>query len=237
MNTAHDSADPNRAILSLVAHALGDLCDELVFVGGCATGLLVTSVRAQTIRVTEDVDLVAQVATVREYHQVEARLQARGFKHDVSPQAPICRWRCQGIEVDLMPSEAGILGFHNRWYPLAIETAQNVTLENGQIIRLIAAPVFLGTKLEAFKDRGNSDFLLSHDLEDITTVVDGRAELIAEAQQAPEKLRRYLAEEFSALLNIDAFLNALAAHLPGDNASQARLPDLARKLRALADLP
>jgi hypothetical protein len=34
------AADPNRAILILVAHALGDLCDELVFVGGCAMDYL-----------------------------------------------------------------------------------------------------------------------------------------------------------------------------------------------------
>ena len=70
------AADPNRAILTRVARALGALCDELVFVGGCATGLLVTSVRAQVVRMTEDVDLVAQVATVREYHDMEARIQA-----------------------------------------------------------------------------------------------------------------------------------------------------------------
>jgi len=36
--------DPNLAILVAVAQALGDLCESLVFVGGCATGLLLTEV-------------------------------------------------------------------------------------------------------------------------------------------------------------------------------------------------
>lgn len=226
--------DPNRAILSLVAHALGELCDELVFVGGCATGLLVTSVRAQTVRVTEDVDLIAQVTSAQEYHAMEARLASKGFKHDISPGAPICRWRCKDIEVDLMPSGNNVLSFHNRWYPLAIETAGRVTVEAGLTIRLIAAPVFIGTKLEAFKGRGNNDFLLSHDLEDIISVLDGRAELVAELQAAPLELRRYVASEFGALLETPAFLDALAGHLPGDSVSQQRLPKLVERIRQVA---
>jgi hypothetical protein len=35
-------ADPNLPLLESVAQALGPLCDRFVFVGGCATGLLVT---------------------------------------------------------------------------------------------------------------------------------------------------------------------------------------------------
>lgn len=114
--------DPNRVILSRVARALGDLRESLVFVGGCATGLLVTAIRAQAIRPTDDVDMVAQAATAREYHEVEALLEARGFMHDMSADAPICRWRYQGIAVDLMPSEECVLvlptdGIHWRWSP------------------------------------------------------------------------------------------------------------------------
>lgn len=60
--------NPNLAMLEIAVHALGDLCESLVFVGGCATGLLVTTVRAHHIRATEDVDVVAKVATVSGYH-------------------------------------------------------------------------------------------------------------------------------------------------------------------------
>lgn len=67
------SDDPNLAQLGVVAAVLGELCASLVFVGGCATGLLVTAARAQRIRVTADVDLVAEVATARAYHNLRAR--------------------------------------------------------------------------------------------------------------------------------------------------------------------
>jgi hypothetical protein len=100
-----NAADPNVPMLELAVHALGDLCESLVFVGGCATGLLLTSVRAQQIRVTEDVDVVAKVTNIASYHRVEKQLVSRGFRHDTSVDAPICRWRGAGTTIDLMPSE------------------------------------------------------------------------------------------------------------------------------------
>ena len=96
--------NPNLAMLEIVVQAPGDLCGSLVFVGGCATGLLVTTVRAHHIRATEDVDVVTKVATISGYHDVEARLSARGFKHDLSPEAPLCRWIGAGTTLDLMPA-------------------------------------------------------------------------------------------------------------------------------------
>jgi hypothetical protein len=106
-------------------------------------------------------------------------------------------------------------------------------LPSGRSIKLITAPLFLATKLEAFKDRGNSDFLASHDLEDIVTVVDGRPALADEARHGPQELRAYLATELSSLLSTPEFLDALAGHLPGDAASQSRLPMLIELLRGL----
>jgi hypothetical protein len=137
--------DPNLQILDLVARALGELCESLVFVGGCANGLLLTAERAELIRATQDVDVVAQLTSIAQYHRMEKAIEARGFARDRSAEAPICRWVRAGVKLDLMPSEP-LLGFHNRWYPLAVETARAVTLPSGTTIRLIAAPVVVATK-------------------------------------------------------------------------------------------
>jgi hypothetical protein len=220
--------DPNLPILIAVAQALGDLRESFVFVGGCATGLLLTARRAQVIRATQDVDVVVQVASLAKYHEIERAVQSRGFKHDLSPEAPICRWIKDGVKLDLMPSEPGILGFHNRWYPMAVKTAKRVKLPGGIEIKLIIAPAFHG--------RGESDYLASHDLEDLVTVIDGRLELIEEIQHAEEELQRYLASEINKLLTSADFRQALSGHLPGDAASQARLPELLRRMRVLAEL-
>jgi predicted nucleotidyltransferase len=227
--------DPNLPIIGLVATALGDLCESVVFVGGCATGLLLTAQRAELIRATQDVDIVAQVTSIAQYHQLEAAVEARGFARDLSPDAPICRWMRAGVTIDLMPTQP-LLGFHNRWYPLAVQSAKTVTIPAGTTIRLIAAPVFLATKLEAFHGRGQGDYLASHDLEDVLTVVDGREELIAEIRASPAELREYLADQLSTLLAAADFIQAIPGHLPGDPASQARAPVLLQRLRLVAQV-
>ncbi|HET7369209.1 MAG TPA: hypothetical protein VFK45_00045 [Gammaproteobacteria bacterium] len=229
--------DPNVVLLELVADRLeARLRERLVFVGGAVAGLLITDPAAPAIRPTEDVDLVARVAALPGFHAIEHELAELGFAHDVRSGAPICRWRIDGVAVDVMPTDESILGFSNRWYPLAVETAERVALPSGLKICLLQAPVFIATKLEAFAGRGNSDFLLSHDLGDLVAVVDGRDSLIAECQTVDVSLKAYLGEQFSHLLQAGAFMDALPGHLPGDQASQDRLPDLEGKLQALAGL-
>lgn len=229
--------DPNVALLEVVAQRLGnDLCKEMVFVGGAVTGLLITDPAMPAIRPTEDVDLVCQAVVLSDYHQVEAALRTRGFVPDMRPGAPICRWQVGSVAVDVMPTLENILGFTNRWYPLALETARAVALPSGRPIMLIAAPLFLATKLEAFDGRGAGDYLFSHDLGDLLAVIDGRDTLRDECRTSPPELRAYLAARFQGLLAQPAFMDALPGHLPGDRASQERLPDLLTKLNAIAGL-
>jgi hypothetical protein len=103
--------EANTALLDEMVGLLGEVAVDLVFVGGCATGLLVTSLRAQGVRVTTDVDVVAEATTAVQYHALEKRLRAKGFRHD--PDV-ICRWRVAGLQLDIMPSGPNVLGFHNR---------------------------------------------------------------------------------------------------------------------------
>lgn len=229
--------DPNVAMLEVVAHRLGDaLRHQLVFTGGSVVGLLITDPAMPSIRPTEDVDLVAQVLARADYHQLEQALRAQGFKPDLAPQAPICRWRIEHISVDVMPTLEGILGFSNRWYPLAVASAETLTLPSGVEVLVVQAPVFVATKLEAFHGRGQGDHLFSHDLADVISVIDGRASFLDECLRAPAELQRYLSAQFGQLLAQRAFRDALPGHLPADAASQARLPDLEQVLRQLANL-
>jgi hypothetical protein len=228
-------ADPNLPLLESVAHALGPLCDRFVFVGGCATGLLVTDRAASPVRATRDVDVVVEVVSLAGYHTLERQLEQAGFSHDRSEDAPVCRWIVGGCMLDVMPTDESVLGFGNRWYYVAVRTAEPVLLPSGRSIRLIAPPVFLATKLEAFHGRGGGDFLASHDLEDIAVLIDGRPELVHEVATCEDELRTYLADEIESLLRNAAFLEALPGHLPGDETGQARLPIIRERLRLLTE--
>ena len=97
--------NPNLEILMLAIDQLGELADEMVFVGGCATGLLITDSAAPPIRVTRDVDAIVQVVSRAEYYQLAEKLRAQGFKEDISEDAPICRWVTDQVILDVMPTD------------------------------------------------------------------------------------------------------------------------------------
>jgi hypothetical protein len=46
---------------------LQPLLPEIIFVGGCTTGLLVTDPAASPVRATVDVDVIVEVASYAEY--------------------------------------------------------------------------------------------------------------------------------------------------------------------------
>ena len=227
---------PNLAKIELIADALGALREQLVFVGGCAVDLLLTDPAATPARVTYDVDLVARVEALAGYYALEKEFARLGFARDMSQDAPICRWRFNSLEVDLMPMDSSVLGFANRWYPLAVRTARDVELSTSVTIRLIAAPAFVATKFEAFFDRGRGDVLGSHDLEDIVNVLDGRPELVSEIDSAEPELRQYLAAQCRALPDMPDFLNALPGILFPDESLAARMKLLVQRLGQIAEL-
>jgi hypothetical protein len=226
--------DPNIEILQIAVEGLGPIADEVVFLGGCATGLLITDPAAPPIRETNDVDVIVEVASRHDYHRLADRLRQRGFREDSRAGAPICRWLYRRVAVDVMPTESAILGFSNRWYEGAMRCAIPTRLPGGTEIRLVTAPYFLATKLEAFYGRGKGDCIASHDLEDLIAVIDGRDAIAAEVHASPAPLRRYLSEAFSRLLANDAFRDALPGHMPGDAASQARISTILGRMERIS---
>ena len=230
--------DPNVLMLERVAHRLGPaLCSTVVFVGGAAARLLITDLALPAIRRTDDVEIVTNAEALADYYRIEDELRGLGFVQDPSPDAPVCRWRVEGVAVDLMPTLEEILGFTNRWYRMSVATAQTLALPSGVPIRVVRAPEFIATKLEAFYGRGGGDYLFSHDMGDIISVVDGRASLLDECFDSLAPLRVYLAAQFKTLLSERRFTDALPGHLPPDNASQARLQDLYMKIKQISELP
>ncbi len=227
--------NPNIQILEAAAERLRTLTEEMVFVGGCATGLLLTDPAASPVRATIDVDVLVEVATLVEYHWLSEQLRQLGFVEDTSEDAPICRWKTYDVILDVMPTDPKILGFGNRWFTLAYKASEWTTLPSGKRIRLLPAPYFLGTKLEAFEYRGENDYLMSRDMEDIVTVLDGRSEIVTEVQQAGEELKDYLVTRCSMLLKERDFLDALPGHLLPDAASQARSALVIDRLKTIAE--
>lgn len=221
--------------LAMVAAALGELREHLVFVGGAVVDLLITDPVHPGARTTMDVDAVVEVSGLDQYYGLLDQLRAKGFHEDIT-SGLTCRWRKGEMVLDLMTADGTGLGFSNRWYRSACQNAVSLSIAGLQI-KVISAPDFLATKLEAFRDRGGFDYMASHDLEDFITLVDGREELITEVKKAPVNLREFLAKSCQQLLGSREFGDNLAGHLPPDSGSQGRVPIVLERLKAIADLP
>jgi len=229
-------ANPNLQLLADAATLLEPILGELVFVGGCATALLITDNAAADVRPTFDVDAIAEITSYAAYAEFSDRLRKLGFREDASEGAPLCRWRQKTTTLDVMPLDEKILGFSNTWYRPAMDHAEERELEKGLKIRLVAPVYFCASKLEAFAGRGKNDFHASRDLEDLIAVVDGRAELAGEIRGAAGDVRSYLAKEIKKLLSIREFNDALPGHLPPDAASQDRVGTIISRLEEIASL-
>ena len=141
-----------------------------------------------------------------------------------------CRWHHSGLTLDVLPLSKEVLGFTNRWYEPALGHAPTLTLPGGQTIRIITAPFFLGTKMEAFRGRGKMDFQASHDLEDFVAVIEGRESVLTEISESPGDLRDYLAEAARTLLSESRFLDVL----PGYVLDSERVPIIRERLASIA---
>lgn len=213
-----------KAMLLQVAAALGnDLLNEVVFVGGCTTGLLVTDeYTKEQIRYTDDVDLIVDLTGYAAWARLQETLREKGFSHHIDPDenAVICRMRLGELQVDFMPTDEATLGFGNQWYAESVETAQNYQLSENLQIKLVRPEYFVATKLEAYTGRGNGDLLSSRDIEDILNIFDGRESIVNEISQANDNLKSYISEKLSELINEYDFEMAVQSTSGGDSARE-----------------
>lgn len=62
--------DPNIGILEVVVKQLGELADDLIFVGGATVGLYITDKAVPKVRFTVDVDCIVEVVGRKEYYEL-----------------------------------------------------------------------------------------------------------------------------------------------------------------------
>ena len=205
-----------KEMLKAVAVALGDeLRARLVFVGGCTTALYITDpIILEGVRMTDDVDLIVDLAGFAEWAELVDRLRERGFA-EAAEDDVICRMKLGDLKVDFMPDDAEILGLTNRWYAEGIETAVPAMLDEALEIRHLTPPLFVATKLEAYRGRGGGDLIGSRDAEDILLLVDGREELVKEITAAASEIRIYSSEQITAMLEDPNFEHFLQGNVRG----------------------
>ena len=204
----------NVEMLQTIAIGLENLKDEMVFVGGAVAELYASDLAASDIRPTLDVDCVIELSSKIAHIRLEENLRSKGFAHDMSPEAPICRWIYQNIKVDVMPTDEDILGFSNQWYHEGISNKITKTLPNGIVIFVFSPEYYLASKFDAHKSRGGKDLRQSHDFEDIIYILDNCPDILEKINNANISVKEYLKVECQSLLANNNLIEGIESALP-----------------------
>lgn len=101
----------NIARIRAVHQALGELNQQVIYVGGATVSLYADRPSGES-RPTEDVDILIELLNYSGYADFEEALRKKGFHNDTE-SGIICRYKVQGIVVDVMPTSGEVLGFTN----------------------------------------------------------------------------------------------------------------------------
>jgi predicted nucleotidyltransferase len=211
----------NILAIKLIASGLDDLLKNVVFVGGAVAELYADNQADSDIRVTLDVDCFIELSSRRNYNKLEEALRLKGFKHDISNGAPICRWNYKNVLVDIMPSDEEILGFSNAWYKIGISSKIPYVLDDGVEIAILTPAIYLATKIEALNNRGSKDLRQSSDFEDIIYVLENCSVLLISVDDSDQVVQEFLRKESSKLLARKGILEAIECVLPYGSSSDS----------------
>lgn len=153
-----------------VAVALGDLYENVVYVGGAMVSLYIDDPAAEDVRPTKDIDITLEIVSVSELEELRVKLEKRGFIQSAEDDV-ICRFRYKDIKVDVMSTTEVGWAPANPWFKPGFKNSIPIKVEDTEI-SILPLPYFLATKFAAFEARGGRDPRMSHDFEDIVYLLN-----------------------------------------------------------------
>ena len=155
-----------------------------------------------------------------DYADIEDQLRKKGFINDMESSI-VCRYKINGIVVDVMPTNENILGFKNQWYAEGFKNSIEYPITENKSVRIFNSVYFIALKLDAFKDRGKNDGRFSSDFEDIIYVLNNRTGIWEEMLHAPEPVKVYLKSEFKNLVANDNLYEWISSNLEHSEQNRA----------------
>ncbi len=209
----------NKEIIKKIANALGDLNNEVIFVGGATVSLYINDEAAEDVRPTKDIDISVSVVSINELENIRERLAFKGFLQSAELDV-ICRFKFEEILVDVMNTNPISWAPANKWFKKGFENMERIKIEQNTI-QIMPFNYFLASKFTAYEDRGGNDPRFSHDIEDITYILDNRTDwenlLINEKD---EEVKSYIIENLKLIKENSKFQEAFLGNLFYESAEE-----------------
>ena len=209
----------NLKVVEKVAISLEELNDDVIYVGGAVVSLYVTDEGAEQPRPTKDIDISVQISTYSQMEELREKLALKKI-YPAPSEKIMYRYSYEDILIDFIPFEETILGPTNSWLKPGFEKAYPINI--GEIeIKVLPVSLFLATKWEAYKSRGN-DPRTSHDFEDIIYIIDNNLEVVEDIRNANKDVQNFLKEMSTEILNHNSRNEIIECHINPFSANERR---------------
>ncbi|PWH86285.1 nucleotidyl transferase AbiEii/AbiGii toxin family protein [Brumimicrobium oceani] len=188
----------NRTATKKIAHALGELNNDAVFVGGAVVSLYIDDKSADDVRPTKDIDISLEITSFGELERIRKRLEQKGFYQSHEDKV-VCRFRFEDIKVDVMSTKEVGWAPANQWFESGFKDLIEVEIDD-ITVRCLSLPYFLATKFTAFENRGGEDPRTSHDFEDIVYILNHTSTLKNQILSSENKVKNYLIHCFNKII-------------------------------------
>lgn len=202
----------NREVIRKISLALGEMNNQVIFVGGATIGLYINDPAAEDVRATDDVDITVEITSLGELEFVRETLVRKGFTQSPDDDV-ICRFHYDNIKVDVMSTTEVGWAPANPWFSKGFAQRESIQIGD-QVIQLLSLPYFIASKFTAHTGRGGNDPRTSHDFEDIVYIFDNRIDIVELIHKAPNDVKSYLKEQLEVILNDNGMQEAILGNLP-----------------------
>jgi predicted nucleotidyltransferase len=219
----------NMGVIKKVAAVLGELNDQVAYVGGATVSIYADDPTADDVRPTKDIDIMLNIVSFAELAALQENLGKKGIFPD--PDADInCRFKYDDVIIDVMATKEVGWAPSDPWFEPGFNNLVTFEIDAGTTIRILSAPYFLAAKFSAFHDRGK-DPRTSKDFEDIVYVLDNSLSIVDSIRASPADVSQYLKSELHKFL--DGEMNeSISAHL-SPFSQEGRLGLLRDKIKAI----
>ena len=117
----------NLKVVEKVASALGELNNEVIYVGGAVVSLYVTDQGAEQPRPTKDIDISVQISSYSQMDILREKLANKKI-YPASSEMVMYRYSYEDILIDFIPFEETPLGPTNSWLKPGFKKAYPVKI-------------------------------------------------------------------------------------------------------------
>jgi len=215
MKTIHEE---NMEAIGRLLDAIPEWETHVLFIGGATLGFHVETTFHDTIRVTKDIDVLLEIATLTEHRVLGERLRGSGFVEQLDYTT---RWKKDDLIVDVLPLQLPEYLSPKPFLQEVFQRGLAKALPDGRQIFVPGVVDFIALKLHAHEERGQGDWL-AKDMEDVVTVIDAAPEPFLVPAALSEVMKSFLITSLSALRSNADFQNLMPGLLPVFSAARAQ---------------